>query len=141
MKINNMAVISISITGELLRRLDEYIAEQGYSSRSEAIREAIREHLSDYELLKFEKGRIIATITVTREMDGNVDERLFHLHHKYDDIVTGNMHVHIKNRYCLEVFIAEGELEKVQSFIGKIRAIRGIQEVKYTVMPLPEGKE
>ena len=62
-----MVVISVSLTGELLRRLDGYVSEQGYSSRSEAIRDAIRDYLSDYELLKMRKGRIIATITVTRK--------------------------------------------------------------------------
>ena len=35
--------ISISLPSKLLREFDEIIAERGYASRSEAIRDAIRD--------------------------------------------------------------------------------------------------
>ncbi|MFQ6094970.1 MAG: CopG family ribbon-helix-helix protein, partial [Candidatus Bathyarchaeia archaeon] len=43
--------------------------------------------------------------------------------------------------YCLEVFITEGEAEKVLNFISRIRAMRGIQQVKYTIVPLVAESE
>ena len=58
------------------------------------------------------------------------------LRHEYDEIVSANMHIHINKAYCLEVFVTEGEAEKVINFISKIRDIRGIQQVKYTIVPL-----
>ena len=45
-----MTVISISMTPELLERLDDFIEKSGYSSRSEAIRLAIRDGLSHFAL-------------------------------------------------------------------------------------------
>ena len=57
-----MPIISVSLTSDLLRKLDNFMKERGYSSRSEAIRDAIRDSLSEYELSKFESGRVIATI-------------------------------------------------------------------------------
>ncbi|MCD6242540.1 hypothetical protein J7K06_02480 [Candidatus Bathyarchaeota archaeon] len=38
--------------------------------------------------------------------------------------------------YCLEVFNMEGEAEKVLEFISRIRAMRGVQQVKYTMILL-----
>jgi CopG family nickel-responsive transcriptional regulator len=125
------------LTGDLLRKLDEFMREKSYSSRSEAIRDAIRDFLSDYELSRFEKGRVTATVTVICGYERkDVDERLTRLRHEYDEIVTGNMHIHLANEYCLEIFIVEGELEEVLNFIGKVRAMRGIQQVKYTITPI-----
>jgi metal-responsive CopG/Arc/MetJ family transcriptional regulator len=46
------------------------------------------------------------------------------------------MHIHIGKTYCLEIFITEGEVEQVMNFIGKIRAMRGIQQVKFTMLPI-----
>ncbi|KYH39624.1 MAG: NikR nickel binding protein [Candidatus Bathyarchaeota archaeon B26-2] len=137
-----MPVVSISLTRNLLRKLDEFVRKRGYSSRSEAIRDAVRDALSEYELSLFERGKVTATITVIsmRERHG-VDERLTRLRHQYDDIVSGNLHIHLGKDYCLEVFITEGEAEDILDFIGRIRAMRGIQRVKYTMVPLAETIE
>jgi CopG family nickel-responsive transcriptional regulator len=111
--------------------------KRGYSSRSEAVRDAIRDTLSDYDLQRFEKGMVTATITVITEHERHdVDERLMRLRHQHDDIVSGNFHIHIGQEYCLEIFITEGEAERVLEFIGRIRAMRGIQQVKFTMAPL-----
>jgi len=132
-----MLVISISLTPELLRRLERFMKDRGYSSRSEAIRDAIRDLLSEYELSKFESGRVIATITViSRHQRHDVNERLMRLRHKYDEIVSGNMHIHLGKDYCLEIFITEGEAEEILNFIGRIRAMRGVEQVKYTIVPI-----
>lgn len=132
-----MPVISVSLTRELLRKLDEFIREKGYSSRSEAIRDAVRDALSEYELSRFERGRVVATITVISEHERHdVDERLMRLRHEYDEIVSSNMHIHLGKRYCLEIFITEGDAKEILNFIGRVRAMRGIQQVKYTLVPI-----
>ncbi len=132
-----MPVVSISITRNLLKKLGDFIREKGYSSRSEAIRAAIRDTISDYELNGFREGKVTATITViSRHERHDVDERLMRLRHEHDEIVSGNMHIHLGKTYCLEIFITEGDIRAVLDFISRIRAIRGIQQVKYTMVPV-----
>lgn len=134
---NYLTIISISLASNLLKKLDEFMRERGYSSRSEAIRDAIRNLLTEFELSRFESGKVTATITVISKHEKHyVDERLMRLRHEHDEIVSGNIHIHLGKRYCLEVFITEGEAEKVLAFISRIRAMRGIQQVKYTLVPL-----
>lgn len=129
--------MSISLTSNLLKKLEEFMRERGFSSRSEAIRDAVRASLSEYELGRFERGKVTATITVISEHKRHdVDERLMRLRHEHDEIVSGNMHIHLGKDYCLEIFITEGDVGKVLNFIGRIRAMRGIQQVKYTMVPL-----
>jgi CopG family nickel-responsive transcriptional regulator len=131
-----MPVVSISLTTELLGKLEKFMKERGYSSRSEAIRNAIRDLMSEYELSKFEGGQVIATITVISKHERHdVNERLIRLRHEYDEIVSGNMHIHLGKDYCLEIFITEGDAEETLNFIGRIRAMRGVQQVKYTIVP------
>ena len=138
-KVILLPIISISLSSELLKKLDDFLQKKGYSSRSEAIRDAVRDSLSEYELRRLEKGRVTATITVISELERHdVDERLTRLRHEHDDIVSGNLHIHLGKAYCLEIFITQGEFEQVLNFIGRIRATRGIQQVKYTMVPLTE---
>jgi metal-responsive CopG/Arc/MetJ family transcriptional regulator len=57
------SVTSISLSAKLRNKLDEIKDEKGYSSRSEVITDAIRTYLSEYDISKFEKGNLTATIT------------------------------------------------------------------------------
>ena len=132
-----MPIVSISLTSELLRKLDKFMKERGYSSRSEAIRDAIRDSLSEYELSRFKTGKVTATITVISEHEKhNANERLMRLRHEHDEIISGNMHIHLGKIYCLEIFITEGDVKDILNFISKIRAMRGIHQVKYTMVPI-----
>ena len=133
-----MSVTSISLSYSLLHKLDEIKDEKGYSSRSEVIRDAIRSYMSDYEISKIEKaGNLTATITAIYQKNGpHLDDILLHLRHEYDDIVEGNLHIHVGGDNCAEIFVTEGSSERVSSFIGRIRAIRGMEQVKYSVVPL-----
>lgn len=60
------------------------------------------------------------------------------LRHEYNNIITGNMHFHLGEIYCLEIFIARGDFEEVLNLIGRIRAIKGIYQVKYTLVPISD---
>jgi CopG family nickel-responsive transcriptional regulator len=132
-----MPVVSMSLTNDLLKKLDALIKDKSYSSRSEAIRDAIRNSLSEYELSRLERGRVAATITTISEYERrDVDERLMRLRHEFNELITGNMHIHLGGNYCLEVFIAQGDVEDVLNFISRVRSIRGVQQVKYTIVPI-----
>ncbi len=132
-----MPIVSISLTSELLKKLDDIMEARGFSSRSEAIRDAIRNSISEFELSKFEEGNVTSTITIISNNSlHNVDEQLMRFRHENDDIVSGNLHIHLGSICCLDIFITEGEATRVLDFISKIRAMRGIQQVAYTIMPL-----
>jgi CopG family nickel-responsive transcriptional regulator len=132
-----MSITSISLTSNLLHKLDEIRDEKGYSSRSEVIRDAIRTYLSEYEISKLEIGNLTATVTAIylKKDPHHLDDILLHLRHEYDDIVEGNLHIHIGQDSCAEIYVAQGDAERVSNFIGRIRAIRGMEQVKYSVVP------
>jgi len=132
-----MTVVSITLPSDLIKKFDDFVKARGYYSRSEAFRDAIRSLIAEAELAKHEAGLIAATMMITCEYARrDVDLRMSEVRHEFDDIVVENFHRHIDQQYCLEVFIAEGNYQRVLELIGRIRGIRGIQEVKATFMPL-----
>jgi len=132
-----MTVVSITLPSELLKKFDLFIKARGYYSRSEAFRDAIRSLIAEAEVAKLESGSVAATMMITCEYARrDVDLRMSEVRHEFDDIVVENFHRHIDQQYCLEVFIAEGNYQRVLKLIGRIRGMRGIQEVKATFMPL-----
>lgn len=131
-----MTVISISLTPDLLDQVDELVKNGGYSSRSELLRLAVRESLSQYALQKLKTGMVIAIVTALYPKElKEINNRLMDIRHEFDEYIHGNMHLHISQNFCLELYIFEGENLHVLNFVTKIRAVRGIREVKYLMSP------
>jgi CopG family nickel-responsive transcriptional regulator len=132
-----MTVVSVTIPNELLRKFDEFMKMRGYCSRSEAFRDAIRSLMTETELAKMETGNVAATIMITCDYARkDVDLKMTELRHEFDDVVIENVHRHIREKYCLEIFIVEGNSNRILDLIGRIRGMRGIQQVKAMFMPL-----
>src|SRR3990170_8678575 len=108
-KVNSMTVISITLPNELLTKFDEFMKTRGYYSRSEAFRDAIRNLIAESDIAKMETGGVAATIMITCDYARrDVDLRMTEVRHEFDDVVIENVHRHIGEKYCLEIFIAEG---------------------------------
>jgi CopG family transcriptional regulator, nickel-responsive regulator len=132
-----MTVISVSLTNDLLTRLDQFVKELGYSSRSEALRLAIREVLTDYTLTKMQRGDLLSTVTIISESEETSTHLgLIDLRNGFDEIIFGNMHLHIEGGYCIEIFLVKGPSEEILSFVNKSKAIRGVIDVNHTLTPM-----
>ena len=132
-----MTVISITLPGELLTKFDDFIKTRGYYSRSEAFRDAIRNLLVESDIAKTETGEVAATIMITSDYARrDVDLRMTEVRHEFDDVVVENVHRHIDDKYCLEIFIAQGKNKRILDLIGRVRGMRGIQQVKAMFMSL-----
>jgi len=132
-----MTVISITLPGELLTKFDEFMKTRGYYSRSEAFRDAIRNIIVESDMAKTETGEVAATILITSDYARrDVDLRMSEVRHEFDDVVVENVHRHIDDKYCLEIFIAQGKNKRILDLIGRVRGMRGIQQVKALFMSL-----
>jgi len=132
-----MTVISITLPPDLLRKFDDFIQARGYYSRSEAFRDAIRSLIAESEVAKTERGNVAATIMITCDyLRKDVDLRVTEIRHEYDDVVIENVHRHIGDKYCLEIFIAQGNNERILNLISRVRGMHGIQQVRALFMPL-----
>jgi CopG family nickel-responsive transcriptional regulator len=129
--------VSISLESALLAAFDENIASRGYTTRSEAIRDLIRDHLIREEA-KGEKGDTaerVAVLTLVydhhaRELAARLIDKQHHHHH----LVVSSLHVHLGERHCLEVSVLRGPAAEVQHLGEELISIRGVLhgEITYT---------
>ena len=132
-----MTVISVSLTNELLDRLDQFVEESGYSSRSEALRLAIRDVLNEYKLSRMQRGELLSTVTIISASDETSTHLgLIDLRNGFDELIFGNMHLHIEGGYCIEIFLVKGPSDKILDFVSKSKTIRGVIEVNHTLTPM-----
>ena len=129
----------VSIDEELCRRFDRHIAEKGYSNRSEALRDLIREHLVS-EQWKLDGMESVASLSLvynhhTRELS----ETLNALQHQHHELVVSSLHVHIDHDNCLEVIIFKGPNTLIKSIADRLIATRGVKHGKLTMSTTGHG--
>ncbi len=132
--------IGVSLPANLLDRFDEIIALRGYSSRSEGIRDSIRNYIVDYEWMSQQKGDRVGTITLIFDHSrrGLVDQ-LTDIEHDYSKLIESSLHVHLDEKNCLEVILVRGESQDVKNIVERMMALKGVKHVKLTTTSPGEG--
>ncbi|MFH1329022.1 MAG: nickel-responsive transcriptional regulator NikR [Candidatus Bathyarchaeota archaeon] len=124
-----MGIISLSFPDELLVELDSIMVGQGYTTRSEVVREAVRDYIAEKKWLGKISGEIMATVTIIFEKDISKDT-LSTMEHEYDDIVNTLLHVHLDEKSCLEVLAVRGDADKIRKLMHRLLKLRGMKQVK-----------
>jgi CopG family nickel-responsive transcriptional regulator len=68
----------------------------------------------------------------------SVEEKMMHLRHEHEGIVASNFHSHVGGHHCMELFVLEGSLEEISTFVGKIRATKDTLTIDYSVLPVDD---
>lgn len=132
--------IGVSLPEKLLARFDEIILKRGYSSRSEGIRDAIRNYIVHYEWMSDVQGERVGVITLVyaHSQRGLVDN-LTEIQHESGSIIQSSLHVHLDHENCLEVIVLRGEGQDVRKAAEKMMSLKGVKHVKLSTTSL--GKE
>ncbi|MCG6535563.1 MAG: nickel-responsive transcriptional regulator NikR [Syntrophales bacterium LBB04] len=117
----------VSIDSNLLTNFDRLIARKGYTNRSEAIRDLIRDSLVQTEW-ESASQETIGTITIvynshTRELSDVLTQMQ---HHHYTSIIS-TTHIHLDDENCLEVLIVRGKGEDIKNISDQLTSARGVK--------------
>ncbi len=109
----------------MLEDFDRLVEEKGYPSRSEALRDLIRQGLVRQ---RWESGgKIVGTITFVYRHDvGMVTHRILHRQHDFLGTIRATAHTHLSEETCLEVLIVEGEASRIAELGDRLRTVKGV---------------
>lgn len=123
----------VSIDRALVNKFDALIARKGYATRSEAIRDLIRDRLVEDE---WEAGdrETVGTITLvynhhTRELE----HALTDMQHKSFQQIISTVHVHLDAHNCLEVLVVKGPGREIKKIADRLIGTKGVIHGKLTM--------
>ncbi|MEW5805770.1 MAG: nickel-responsive transcriptional regulator NikR [Acidobacteriota bacterium] len=123
----------ISMSTYLLHDFDRLISKRGYKSRSEAIRDIIRERLVDQEWFDPHK-ETIGTITLVYSHEvRELAAVLTSLEHDYYKNILSSMHIHLDPHNCLEVLIVRGKSGIIKKIADRLTSTKGVRHGKLTM--------
>ncbi|HDJ23929.1 MAG TPA: nickel-responsive transcriptional regulator NikR [Candidatus Aminicenantes bacterium] len=118
---------SISVNSELLKKYDFLLKKIGYSNRSEAIRDLIRERLAQEEWQDSQKKVVAVLSLVYNHQTRELTEVLNRIQHRHVEAVIASMHIHLDEHNCLEVIILKGSASQVEKIAHELITTRNVK--------------
>jgi CopG family nickel-responsive transcriptional regulator len=117
---------SVSLEDDLLEKFDRYCAQQQFATRSEAVRQLIRDTLTEHA---WQSDSADAAGTLTLVYDHHrpqLRDHLTQLQHDHTDLVVSTLHAHLTHDLCLEVIVLRGPAGQLQQIASQLRGLKGI---------------
>jgi CopG family nickel-responsive transcriptional regulator len=127
-----MPIISISLNQEILSELDKLQKTMGFSGRSEAIRAGIRTFVSEEKQKLDLTGNIHAILLVVH--NDEFDHVVSGIKHNFEDLITTHLHSKIEGEKCMELFVIDGDAERVSTITKDFQVNKNMDTVKLVTL-------
>ena len=127
-----MPIVSISLNDEILAELDKLQSSMGFSGRSEAIRAGIRTFVSEEKQKADLSGNIHAILLVVH--NDEFDHIVSGITHNFEDLITTHLHSKIDKKKCMELFVINGDAEKVSTITKDFQRNKKMDTVKLVAL-------
>ena len=130
---SQLSRIGVAIDAGLLERFDRLIAGRGYTNRSEAFRDMIREELVE-QSWESPESQVVGTVTLVYDHHARLlGEKLTGIQHEYHHSVLSTLHVHLDHDLCLEVIVIRGKAGAVRSLADALISTKGVKHGRLTL--------
>jgi len=133
-----MRRFGVSLPDSLLSKFDRLIKEKGYSTRSKAIADLIRQELVKKEWQQ--NKEIAGAITlIYNHHKRELLDKLTDIQHNFQKIIISTQHIHLDKENCLEIIAVRGSPKEAEKLADTLKAVKG---VKHAVLSMSStGKE
>jgi len=122
----------VSLEQTLIDAFDRHIAAQHYKSRSEAIRDLIREELIRKEWK--EGGSVAGAIVMTYDHHKReLVNVLIDIQHDFQDTIISTQHVHLDHHHCLEIIAVKGRASDVENLATTLKIQVGVKHLSLSI--------
>jgi CopG family nickel-responsive transcriptional regulator len=132
-----MQRITITVDDDLLQQVDALARARGYSNRSEAFRDILRDRLERERFETVAAPTCVGCLTYVYDHSAyELPRRLVQDQHAHHDVSLATLHVHLDHENCLEAVILRGPTEHVTGFAQATIARRGIRHGQLWLVPV-----
>jgi CopG family transcriptional regulator, nickel-responsive regulator len=138
-----MQRVTLSIDDELLAVLDRHMKRHRYASRSEALRDILRNvEARERREGPRDNGFCIATLAYVYDHETrDLGRRLTQAQHRHHDLQVATLHVHLDHNSCLEVSVLRGPVKAVRAMADDTVSQRGVRHGQLHVVPARLGRD
>ena len=125
---------SVTVPEDLLEEFDALVSELG-CTRSSAIQRAMRQFMAEHSWMSG-KGTVAGVLAVIYDHEARgADEVLIDVQHRFLELVSASLHVHLDERNCLLAIAIRGDVKRVKKLVVELEKIRGVKQVRALLFP------
>jgi CopG family nickel-responsive transcriptional regulator len=130
---SGLSRIGVAIDAKLLDKFDTMIAQRGYTNRSEAFRDLIRDELVE-RTWESPDSHVVGTVTLVYDHHVRLlNQKLTSLQHDYHRAILSTLHVHLDHDNCLEVLVVRGRAAEVRKVADALISMKGVKHGRLTI--------
>ncbi len=129
--------LTISLDDSMAAEIDAFMTAKGYSSRSEAMRDLVRDALLRSSANSVSAPDCIAAVSYVYDYDGrDLALRLERAQHEHHDITIASMRTRLDHRHCMEITLFRGATQRVQQLAESMIAEKGVRFGQINLVPI-----
>ena len=119
----------VSLEDEILESLDQYVVENGFANRSQAIRFLIEKDVAEK---KWQCDHIVAGTIIIMYDQGKkeIASKLTSIQQSYTDVILSSSQYYINQNFCLHIVTVLGTAFRLTELSDKLTTIKGIKHGK-----------
>jgi CopG family nickel-responsive transcriptional regulator len=130
---SDLSRIGVAIDSDLLDKFDQLIEKRGYTNRSEAFRDLIRDELVQ-KSWESPESNVVGTVTLVYDHHVRMlNEKLTDMQHEHHRSILSTLHVHLDHDNCLEVLVVRGKAAVVQKIADTLISTKGVKHGRLTL--------
>ncbi len=126
-----MVIVSISLNDKILKEIDIIQRELGFSGRSEVIRAGARMLISESKEKEGLTGKINSALLLIHSQEA--EDAVTEIKHRFEDITKTQTHSHLKENKCLEIFVLDGDADRIKEMVRLFQTSRKMEYVKLII--------
>jgi CopG family nickel-responsive transcriptional regulator len=124
---------SVSLEADLLEAFDRFVADGSFATRSEAIRQLLRQTLAR-DAFRADDRAVTAALTLVYDHHRpHLVEKLIDLQHEHSERVVATLHVHLDQDRCMEVIVLRGKGSELRKLAESLRGLKGVHTGELTL--------
>jgi CopG family nickel-responsive transcriptional regulator len=130
---SGLSRIGVAIDSDLLDKFDTLIGQRGYTNRSEAFRDLIRDELVE-KTWESPESQVVGTVTLVYDHHVRLlNEKLTGIQHDFHHSILSTLHVHLDHDNCLEVLVVRGRSADVRKVADVLISTKGVKHGRLTI--------
>ena len=119
----------VSFEDDLLESLDDYVKNNSFSNRSQAIRFLIEKNVAEQ---KWQCDHIVAgtIIIMYDQVKKEITAKIAQIQQDYQDVILSSSQFYINKNFCLHIATVMGTAHRLTELSDKMTAIEGIKHGK-----------
>lgn len=130
---SSLSRIGVAIDSDLLSQFDALLEQRGYTNRSEAFRDLIRDELVE-KIWESPDSQVVGTVTLVYDHHVRMlNEKLTGIQHDHHHSILSTLHVHLDHDNCLEVLVVRGKSSAVRAIADTLIGTKGVKHGRLTI--------